>query len=86
VDRHRDRRPDRGRPVVVEAVLECQHQEQSYGTFSTEVKANQVATATVNNDTGHITFTDLTGKKFTVSGPTHSPTPPSATSRPTSRI
>ncbi len=44
-------------------------QAKSYTDFITAVDANQVASATVNNDNGHISYTDLTGKKFTVAGP-----------------
>ena len=42
---------------------------QSYSDFTSALSQNQVATATVNNDTGKVTYTDLHGTKFTVSGP-----------------
>ncbi|HSS12204.1 MAG TPA: ATP-dependent metallopeptidase FtsH/Yme1/Tma family protein, partial [Acidimicrobiales bacterium] len=43
--------------------------QQSYSDFQTALNTGQVKSATVNNDTGHITYTDATGKKFTVPGP-----------------
>jgi cell division protease FtsH len=43
--------------------------QKSYSDFATAVAAKQVATATVNNDTGKIAYTDVSGKKFTIDGP-----------------
>src|SRR6202048_208945 len=42
---------------------------KSYTDFHTAVGAGQVASATVNNDNGHISYTDMAGHKFSVSGP-----------------
>jgi cell division protease FtsH len=42
---------------------------QSYSDFQTALSNDQVKSASVNNDTGKVTYTDLSGKKFTVSGP-----------------
>jgi len=42
---------------------------KSYSDFATAVAAKQVATATVNNDTGKIAYTDTSGKKFSIDGP-----------------
>ena len=43
--------------------------QQSYSDFTTALHNGQVKSATVNNDTGHITYTDQSGKKYTVAGP-----------------
>ena len=43
---------------------------QSYGQFVQAVTARQVVSASVNNDTGQITYTDKGGQKYSVSGPT----------------
>jgi cell division protease FtsH len=42
---------------------------KTYSDFTTAVANKQIQTATVNNDTGKITYTDVTGKKYTISGP-----------------
>jgi len=42
---------------------------QSFSDFSNALKSGGIASATVNNDTGKITYTDTKGAKFTVSGP-----------------
>jgi len=42
---------------------------QSYGDFTAAVTGNHVTSATVNNDTGKVTYTTDTGDKFAVSGP-----------------
>jgi cell division protease FtsH len=41
----------------------------SYSDFTTALDGNHVVSATVNNDNGRVTYTDDTGKKFTVAGP-----------------
>ena len=45
-------------------------QNQSYGQFVQVLNAKQVASATVNNQTGEITYTDISGNKYSVAGPT----------------
>ncbi|MDQ1356150.1 MAG: cell division protease FtsH [Acidimicrobiaceae bacterium] len=42
---------------------------QTFSDFSTALDQHRVASATVNNDTGKISYTDSQGTKFTVSGP-----------------
>ncbi|HEX3541349.1 MAG TPA: ATP-dependent zinc metalloprotease FtsH [Acidimicrobiales bacterium] len=42
---------------------------QSFSDFSTALNNNNVASATVNNDTGKITYTTNQGVKYTVTGP-----------------
>jgi cell division protease FtsH len=42
---------------------------QNYSAFASAVSAGQVAQATVNKDTGHITYTNSTGQEFSVQGP-----------------
>ncbi|HWE54981.1 MAG TPA: ATP-dependent zinc metalloprotease FtsH [Acidimicrobiales bacterium] len=42
---------------------------QNYTQFSTALDAGKIATATVNTDTGHITYTNTAGQQFSVSGP-----------------
>ena len=42
---------------------------QSFSDFSTALDMHKVASATVNNDTGKISYTDNQGTKYTVSGP-----------------
>ena len=42
---------------------------QSFSDFSTALDQGQVTAATVNNDTGKISYTDNKGAKFSVSGP-----------------
>jgi cell division protease FtsH len=42
---------------------------QSFSDFSSALDQHHVASATVNNDTGKITYTDTGGVKYTVSGP-----------------
>ena len=42
---------------------------QSYGQFVSALNASQVAAATVNNDTGHITYTTKAGNQYSVQGP-----------------
>jgi cell division protease FtsH len=42
---------------------------KSYGDFVAAANSAQVVSATVNNDNGHISYTDQAGKKFTVAGP-----------------
>ncbi|MGH9076818.1 MAG: ATP-dependent zinc metalloprotease FtsH [Acidimicrobiales bacterium] len=43
--------------------------ERSYGQFVQAVTSRQVATATVNNDTGEIAYTDTSNHHFSVAGP-----------------
>jgi cell division protease FtsH len=42
---------------------------QTFSDFSSALDAHNVASATVNNDTGKISYTDKQGTKFSVSGP-----------------
>jgi cell division protease FtsH len=42
---------------------------QDYSAFSAALNAGQVTQATVNKDTGHITYTNNTGQQFSVQGP-----------------
>jgi len=42
---------------------------QSYGAFVSALNSGQVAAATVNNDTGHITYTDKSSNQYSVQGP-----------------
>jgi cell division protease FtsH len=42
---------------------------QTFSDFSAALDAHNVASATVNNDTGKISYTDKSGTKFSVSGP-----------------
>ncbi len=42
---------------------------QTFSDFSAALDAHNVASATVNNDTGKISYTDKAGTKFSVSGP-----------------
>src|ERR1700735_3385270 len=42
---------------------------QPFSAFTTAVAQNDVTQATVNNDTGKISYTDNKGVKYTVSGP-----------------
>ncbi len=42
---------------------------QSYSDFTTALGTGNVTQATVNNDTGKVTYTDRAGTKFSVSGP-----------------
>ncbi|MGH9126648.1 MAG: ATP-dependent zinc metalloprotease FtsH [Acidimicrobiales bacterium] len=42
---------------------------QSFSAFSTALDQKQVASATVNNDSGKITWTNLQGVKYSVTGP-----------------
>jgi cell division protease FtsH len=44
-------------------------QQQSFTDFKNAVEAGQVVSATVNNDNGHITYTDDHHHNFVVSGP-----------------
>src|ERR1700733_12892126 len=44
-------------------------QSQTYGQFVQALNGKQVGSATVNSDSGHITYTDKTGAKYSVSGP-----------------
>ncbi|HWG73014.1 MAG TPA: ATP-dependent zinc metalloprotease FtsH [Acidimicrobiales bacterium] len=49
-------------------------QTRSYGQFVQVLNAKQVASATVNNQTGQIAYTDTAGNKYTVAGPLPSDT------------
>jgi cell division protease FtsH len=42
---------------------------QDYSDFYSQVTANQVASATVNKDSGHITYTTTSGQEFATQGP-----------------
>jgi cell division protease FtsH len=42
---------------------------QSYGTFYSAMAAGQVKSATINKDSGHITYTNTNGQEFSVQGP-----------------
>jgi cell division protease FtsH len=42
---------------------------QSYGAFVSALNSGQVAAATVNNDTGNITYTDKSSHQYSVQGP-----------------
>ena len=42
---------------------------QNYSQFYTRSTAGQVASATVNKDTGHVTYTNNSGQQFSVQGP-----------------
>ncbi|MDP9075521.1 MAG: ATP-dependent zinc metalloprotease FtsH [Actinomycetota bacterium] len=42
---------------------------QSYSDFTSALSQGQVSAATVNNDTGKVSYTDIHGTKFSVSGP-----------------
>jgi cell division protease FtsH len=42
---------------------------QNYSSFYSALLAGQVAQATVNKDTGHITYTNTDGQQFSVQGP-----------------
>jgi cell division protease FtsH len=44
-------------------------QQRSYGDFVSAVQGGHVVAATVNNDNGHISYTDDLQHKFTVAGP-----------------
>jgi cell division protease FtsH len=42
---------------------------QSYSTFYSAMVSGQVKSATINKDTGHITYTNTSGQEFAVQGP-----------------
>src|SRR6516162_10279000 len=42
---------------------------QNYSAFVQALNAGQVASATVNKDTGHISYTNTSGEQFSVQGP-----------------
>jgi len=42
---------------------------QDYSAFVKVLDANQVVTATVNKDTGHLTYTNTSGQQYSVQGP-----------------
>jgi cell division protease FtsH len=61
--------------VVVLAIIlpELLHtntsQTQSYSDFNTALNNHQIASATVNKDSGHISYTNKDGQQFSVQGP-----------------
>src|ERR1700716_3366840 len=42
---------------------------QTYGDFIGALNGNHIVSATVNNDSGKVTYTDDQGQKFSVTGP-----------------
>src|ERR1700749_2993150 len=42
---------------------------QTYSQFYSALTAGEVASATVNKDTGHVTYTNKSGQQFSVQGP-----------------
>jgi len=55
--------------VITSFVGSSSSQSQTYGQFIQALQTKNVVTASVNSDTGHITFTDKTGAKYSVAGP-----------------
>jgi cell division protease FtsH len=55
--------------VISTLVGSSNTQTQTYGQFVQALNAKQVASATVNSDSGHIIYTDDAGAKYSVSGP-----------------
>ncbi|MGI8493675.1 MAG: ATP-dependent zinc metalloprotease FtsH [Acidimicrobiales bacterium] len=56
--------------VIVPSLLNANAAaSQSYSDFNNALKSKQVASATVNKDTGHIHYTNANGQQFSVQGP-----------------
>ncbi|MDQ2754207.1 MAG: ATP-dependent zinc metalloprotease FtsH [Actinomycetota bacterium] len=56
--------------LIVPSLLSANNSaSQSYSDFNAALNAKQVASATVNKDTGHISYTNTNGQNFSVQGP-----------------
>jgi cell division protease FtsH len=55
--------------VISESTHGTTTKPQSFSAFTAALDQKQVASATVNNDSGKVTWTNLQGQKFSVTGP-----------------